>query len=205
MDLAATHVIALTGLVASGFIASNLDNLLLLVVLQGANAGQRQAVLLAYFTSCVVVIFASMLGVALGAAMGAGLVGYLGLVPLLLGCRLLYLNWRSSPVAELAEAQGVKAGQSIWLSTFVLMLSNSGDSVALFLPLVAESSRSSLVVVVIVYLLMAVLWGGFSRLISSRQDIARHIESRAERIVPWIMILVGIYVLMDSATDTLVS
>ncbi|MEH6588734.1 MAG: cadmium resistance transporter [Halioglobus sp.] len=204
MDPTTAQIITLTGLVVSGFIASNLDNLLLLVILQAANTGQRRAVLAGYFISCVVVIFAAMLGVVIGSALGAGLVGYLGLVPLLLGIRLLYLNWRSPPVLALEEAEDMKAGQSIWLSTFVLMLSNSGDSVALFLPLLAESGPSSLVVIVIAYLLMALLWGGFSCLISSRGDLARRIESRAEKIVPWIMILVGIYVLMDSATDTLV-
>jgi cadmium resistance protein CadD (predicted permease) len=204
MDLTAAHAITLTGLVVTGFIASNLDNLLLLVVLQGANTGRRQAVLAGYFVSCVVVIFAAMLGVAIGSALGAGLVGYLGLVPLLLGIRLLYLNWRTSPVVALEESGEMKAGQSIWLSTFVLMLSNSGDSIALFLPLLAESSHSSLVVIVIAYLLMILLWSGFSCLISARQELARHIESRAEKIVPWIMILMGVYVLMDSATDTLV-
>jgi len=84
------------------------------------------------------------------------------------------------------------------------MFSNSGDSVAVFLPLLAESRRSSLLIMVSCYLTMAVLWAGLAYMISGQRDLARRIEHRAEKIVPWIMIGVGIYILMDTATDTLV-
>jgi cadmium resistance protein CadD (predicted permease) len=204
MELAAAQIITLTGLVITGFIATNIDNLLLLVVLLGANTGRRPAVLAGYFVSGIVVMGAALLGLVIGSALGAGLVGYLGLLPLLMGIRLLYLNWRQSPVVEPEDSLDVKVGPAVWLSTFVLMVSNSGDSIALFLPLLAESNRASLVLIVMVYALMVLLWGGFSYLISAQESLARRIESRAESIVPWIMILVGVYVLMDSATDTLV-
>lgn len=198
-------MLALSGLVVGSFIATNIDNLLILVVLQGANVGRRSAVLLGFVISTIAVMCASAVGLALGSLVGPGLIGYLGIVPLLLGCHLLYQAWRSvehdSPEISDAERRGE---QGIWFSTFILMFSNSGDSIAVFLPLLAESGRAALLVIVCVYLLSALSWAALSYLISGQRELAARIEKRAEKIIPWMMIGIGIYILMDSSTDTLV-
>jgi cadmium resistance protein CadD (predicted permease) len=205
LELSSTDVITLLGLVAGSFVATNMDNLLILVVLLGANARRRSAVLLGFLCSNIAVICVSALGVAVGSVLGAGLIGYLGLAPLLLGCHMLYKSWsgqHAEDAAEKAPSNGTEP--KIWLTTFVLMFSNSGDSIAVFLPLLAESGRAAILVIVCSYLVMAMLWGTLSYLISGQRELAKRIEHRAEKIVPWIMIAVGIYILMDTATDTLV-
>jgi cadmium resistance protein CadD (predicted permease) len=204
MAFSATEIFTLLGLVAGSFIATNIDNLLLLVVLLGANAKRRSAVLLGFLCSTIAVICVSALGVALEGAIGPALIGYLGIVPLLLGFHMLYQSWSDGHAAdEELELLTNTTEPKIWWSTFILMFSNSGDSVAVFLPLLAESGRSALLLIVCSYLFMAVLWTGLSYLISGHQGLARRLEHRAEKIVPWIMIAVGTYILMDTATDTL--
>lgn len=204
MAFSVTEIFTLLGLVAGGFIATNMDNLLVLVMLLGANARRRSAVLLGFLCSAIAVICVSTLGVAIESTIGPGLIGYLGVVPLLLGLHMLYQSWtRTHATDEEFEPLAHTGEPKIWLSTFILMFSNSGDSVAVFLPLLAESGRSALLFIVCSYLAMAVLWSGLSYLISGHQGLARRLEHRAEKIVPWIMIAVGIYILMDTATDTL--
>lgn len=205
MEFSDTTVLTLVGLVAGSFIATNMDNLLILVVLLGANAKRRSAVLLGFIASTIAVICVSALGVAVGSVVDAGLIGYLGVVPLLLGCYMLYKSWSGSDLEETALEMPLSGTEpKIWLSTFILMFSNSGDSIAVFLPLLAESGRSALLIVVCSYLVMALLWAGMSYMISGQRELASRIEQRAEKIVPWIMIGVGVYILMDTATDTLV-
>lgn len=204
MAFSATEIFTILGLVAGSFIATNMDNLLVLVMLLGANARRRSAVLLGFLCSAITVICVSALGVAVEDTIGPGLIGYLGVVPLLLGFHMLYQSWSGEQAddeefASLANTPEPK----IWWSTFILMFSNSGDSVAVFLPLLAESGRSALLLIVCSYLTMSVFWMGLSYLISGHQSLARRLEHRAEKIVPWIMIAVGIYILMDTATDTL--
>lgn len=205
MEFSTTQVFTLIGLVAGSFVATNMDNLLILVVLLGANARRRSAVLLGFICSNIAVICVSALGVVVGNVLGAGLIGYLGVLPLLLGCHMLYRSWSGHKVEDEAlAARSNSTEPKIWLTSFVLMFSNSGDSIAVFLPLLAESSRAAILVIVCSYLVMAMLWGGLSYTISGQRELARRIEHRAEKIVPWIMIAVGIYILLDTATDTLV-
>lgn len=205
MAFSATEVFTLLGLVAGGFVATNMDNLLVLVILLGANTRRRSAVLLGFLCSAITVICVSALGVLAEGTIGPGLIGYLGVVPLMLGCHMLYRSWSGvHPADQEFESLTNTTEPKIWWSTFILMFSNSGDSVAVFLPLLAESGRSALLIIVCSYLAMAVLWSGLSYLISGHQGLAQRLEHRAEKIVPWIMITVGIYILMDTNTDTLI-
>ena len=182
-----------------------MDNLLILVILLGANVKRRSAVLLGFICSSIAVICISALGVAVGSILGAGLIGYLGILPLLLGIHMLYQSWMGHHADDdTSDTPSNSTEPKIWLSTFVLMFSNSGDSIAVFLPLLAETSRAGILIIVCGYLTMAVLWAGLSYFISGQRELAQRIEHRAEKIVPWIMIGVGIYILMDTATDTLV-
>ena len=204
MELTGVEIATLLGLVASGFVATSIDNLFLLVVLQGANAGRHSAVLLGFIASSIAVICVSVMGVLAGSAVGTNLIGYLGVVPLLLGLHMLYSAWAEGPREATEVASFAGGGESrIWFSTFVLMFSNSGDSIAVFLPLLAESGRSAPLLIICGFLVMALLWAAMAYLIAGQRALAEQIEGRAEKVVPWIMIGVGVYILMDTATDPL--
>ena len=83
------------------------------------------------------------------------------------------------------------------------MSSNSGDSVAIFFPLLAESGRDALLWIVSAFLLCALLWSALAWRIADQPRIARRIEQVGEKLVPWIMIGMGVYILLDTGTDTL--
>ena len=125
----------------------------------------------------------------------------LGLAPLSLGLYSLYQRQRGG-VAPLDLPTGGRAGAGF--GSFTLMLSNSGDSLAVFLPLLSESKRESLLLIVACYLLAALAWCGLSLLIAGRESLARRIERHGGALVPWVLIAVGSYILLDTATDTLV-
>jgi cadmium resistance protein CadD (predicted permease) len=82
------------------------------------------------------------------------------------------------------------------------MLSNSGDSVAIFFPLLAESERDALLWIVSSFLLCAMLWAALAWYIADQPRIAVRIEKVGEKLVPWIMIAAGLYILLDTGTDT---
>lgn len=204
MDLNPSLVATLFGLTASTFVATNLDNLLLLVVLQGANPGARSAVLLGYLGAAVALIIAAAAGLALGAVLEPGLLGYLGLVPLLFGVRMLLAGWRQErhPETGIDTLAGRSTG-SICTGTLMLMAGNSGDSLAVLLPLLAETAAAGQWFIAASYLSMATLWAGLARLLTSHRALAERIERRGEKVVPWIMIGVGLYILLDTPTDSL--
>ena len=157
---ASMHEIEIGGLivlVAGSFAATNLDNLILLVILMGAEVEKRAQVALGFLVSAICILGIAAIGAAIGSSLDPSLLGYMGLATLLMGMYLLYKRLRGNLPEENADqdAQGALRSGSSWMSTFLLMFSNSGDSLAIFFPLLAESDRDSLLWEVSVFLGMA--------------------------------------------------
>ena len=189
-------------LVGSGFVATNLDNLVILVGLLGARASQGAPILVGYGVAALSVLMLALLGGLLGSLVDPALIGYLGILPLSMGLYQLYRVTLGRAAPESVD-EDVDPGVSGGLSAFTLMASNSGDSVALFVPLFAESGRDALIVEVVTYLAMILLWAGAARFLAGRRLVAMTLNRYGAYLVPVIMISVGIYILLDTATDTL--
>jgi len=192
-------------LVAGSFVATNLDNLILLVVLMGAEPHKRAAVALGFLCSAICILGIAAIGAAVGAGLDAGLLGYMGLVPLGMGMYLLYRRYRGDRQEDhvLDDADAAASQGAGWLSSFLLMFSNSGDSLAIFFPLLAESDRDSLLWEIALFLGMALFWTFLAWRIADQRELALRIEKVGEKLVPWVMMAAGVYILMDTATDTL--
>ena len=183
-------IIAVTG---GGFVATNLDNLLILVGLIAAGA-DRRSTLLGYLSAAAAVFAFCALAGALGGLLDPGLVGYLGIIPLGMG---LLLAWRALRGAS--EAPEVTGSGS----AFILTLSNSGDSVALFVPLIAETERDTVLVLVACYLVCILAWAALAHHLALHPALGRRLAACGRWLLPGIMIGVGIYVMLDTTTDTL--
>ena len=85
------------------------------------------------------------------------------------------------------------------------MFSNSADSITVLLPLLAESGTTPTLLIVSIYLLTIILWCEISLKIASNAGLAQRISARGEKLVPWVVIAVGIYVLSNTGTDSLVA
>lgn len=179
-------------LVAGGFVATNLDNLLILIGVVAASA-DRRAVVLGYLAAVTTVLAGCVAGGLLGGVLRPERVGYLGIVPLVMGLTLGWKLLRGQVAAQPSRGGGA----------FFLTLSNSGDSFALFLPLLAETDRGIVWLMVAVYLLLALAWVGLALWLLRHRQLARGLATAGQWLLPAIMVTVGIYILVDTGTDTL--
>ena len=62
---------------------------------------------------------------------------------------------------------------SIWLGTSTLLFANSGDTLAILLPLLMESSRPAALVVAVTFLVCALLWAILARVLSRQPVLVR--------------------------------
>ena len=77
----------------------------------------------------------------------------------------------------------------------------SGDSVAVYVPLIADTSPGLDAVVAVTLLLAAAGLASLANLLVSRPVLRSRVGWLGERLMPWLMIGVGIYVLADTPTD----
>ena len=110
-------------LVAGSFAATNVDNLILLVVLMGAEPSRRVSVVLGFLSAAACVLVIATLGALVGTGLDPALLGYFGLVPLGFGIVLPVMPRQAEPYLNAVGASPLAAGGVIGLlfSVFSLM------------------------------------------------------------------------------------
>jgi len=190
---------AIIGVAALAFAATNLDALLILVAVV-ARPGQS-------FVAVVggsVLAASGLLALCAIAAMAAELVStawldYLGLLPIGYGLLQLYRLGRAGEQADAAVAGDGPSLTSLALA--ILLLAGGADSVSLLVPLFAETKTALKPVIVIEVLSIAVVGAWLARWIAAHERIGRGIERLGPRLVPFVLIAVGFYILMDTGTE----
>ena len=180
------------GLGFAAYAATNLDNFLLLCGLIGGGA-RRRSVTVGFVTAGGLILLLALSFSVLSYLVSPAMLGYLGVVPIALGLRILiYDGVATEGTPQLAKGVfGVAA----------LLTANSLDTVATFAPMFAESEAIVRFALVVGYIASAIV------LITAVLRITRRLsrlaikKSAAQKITGVVMILVGAYVLSDSGTD----
>lgn len=186
-------------LVAATYIATNIDNLLLLVAWLLAQRGSPWRIAVGFSLAAIAVLAASW-ALALSAnIIPVEYVGYLGIVPMLLGLKLLIDLVRDRSNGSTGPAGSTMSPTTIAVSLFA----NSVDTMLVFAPLLADSSDAADYRIIAAYLLVAAAWFAIAHFFSRHARRLRAVVAVAQWIAPLVMIAVGFYILNNTATDVL--
>ncbi len=126
-------------------------------------------------------------------------IGYLGIVPIALGVyRLVSLRRSAGGGDAVAPAQALGAG-----AVAALTLANGGDTIAVLLPLFADTDDAMIWVLAATIVGAAMLWFALSRAIAKQAWVRRTLPRVERWLVPTLLIGVGFYILLNTSTDTL--
>jgi cadmium resistance protein CadD (predicted permease) len=191
-----------TGLTAfvlgmASYAATNVDNLVILSTLT-SDARRRSAAIGGFLAAAAVVLGLSYAATLLEGLLSPDYLGYLGILPLALGLRLAI----AGPPGEGERPIGTSAA-----AIAVLLLANSSDTIAAFAPLLAESSRAARLSLIAGFAVAAAIWLTLMLTVSKRAEVLFRSSARARRFAhrfaATTMIVIGAYILWDTATDTL--
>ena len=176
-------------------ISTNLDNLAVLLGLI-LIIEQRRAIAGFAVAQAMVLSLAMIVAIGLDQSGIPEWIGYLGVIPLVFGLRGIWQQYRGDAGEDISAKGAVS-------SVVTLFLSLSVDSFAVMTPLLADSTPSFrlaalLGAAVAAFLLVAVAAWGAPRAKSLGPQVAR-----LDRIAPYVMVCVGLYILFNSPTDLL--
>lgn len=196
---------ASVGTLVAGFAAyasSNLDNVLVLIALLNAPGLNRRAVIGGHLAGILIVALA-VGGLALAPDLiSPDRVGLLGIVPLSLGAARLFQLARGGEM-EIADVSAGN-GRSGFMQALTLHVTGSADTLAVFGPLVVDSLPSAKPALAATFLFAAILLAGIALLLSRREAALAILSRGGAWTAPVIMVLVGAYVLADTADDLLI-
>ncbi len=194
-----TDALAAAGLALAAFVSTNFDNLILLVGFL-ADPSRRPGSVFAGYLAALAAILAGALLVELGADFApARLMGWLGLLPIGIGLSELIRGWRAPGSETDPVRPRVPAGGAATVAG--VMLANGGDSLAVLAALFAETADRHVPLMVGATAAAGAGWCGAARWVASHERAGAALRRLAPRVLPYLMIGIGIYILSDTATD----
>ncbi len=190
-------------LAVSGFAATNLENVVVLVAVFCAECRNSTAVRLGFGLGALVLLALSLTTLALTEVVPVSYLGWLGIIPIAFGVREIF---RRAEDESSEDAGGGKARGTLLKVTAaaaMLMIVNGGDTIAVFAPLFAETLPFGVVIMVIGYSLTALVLAVVTGRACTHPGLAVPLQRFGPRIAPYIMIAIGIYVLLNTSTDRL--
>ncbi|MBD2214652.1 cadmium resistance transporter [Nostoc linckia FACHB-104] len=197
-----------TGITA--FIATNLDDLVILTLLfaqANATFRHRHIVIGQYLGFCTLVI-ASLFGFFGGLILPSHWIGLLGLVPITIGFNRL-INTDNDESSDIES--GIEFSNSSIFSSFLspqaysvaaITIANGSDNVGIYMPLFANSAISELLVIIAVFLLLVGVWCYVTYKLTCQSAIATLLTRYGNNFVPFVLIGLGVFIILDSAALT---
>ncbi|MDF2830721.1 MAG: putative quaternary amine transporter [Mycobacterium sp.] len=180
------------------FVATNVDDVVILALFFGRAAGHRAA------TTAVVVGqyvgFVAILAGSVVAALGARLlpestIAYLGLLPLLLGIYAAWEAWRSRGDDDDDDAAG-PSQLGVWTIAAVTF-ANGGDNIGVYIPVFAVAGVAGMVTYVVVFLIGVAACCVLGWYLATRPAIARLMARWGDVVLPVVLIVLGVVILVE--------
>lgn len=197
----------------TSFAATNIDDIaILMLFFAQVNVTFRpRHIVLGQYLGFTALIAASLPGFFGGLIVPKAIIGLLGLVPIAIGINNLvkrendrdevqavsgeFNRESNSPISKLANLFNAQT-----LNVAAVTIANGGDNIGIYLPLFASSDLPSLMVILAVFFVLVGVWCYAAYRLTRRIAIAKILTRYTQAIVPFILIGLGIFILIESGT-----
>jgi len=180
------------------FLATNLDNLALLIGLSVRYPDRRDHVAIGYLAAMLVV---GGIAAAIGKAADAVPVHYLGLlgiVPVAIGLKGLFELFKGAESPGKSRANG---DGSVIALTLATQLGNGTDTVLTFSVLVADANDKADILIGAAFACMVAMFAISANVVTRHASLLHQVEHYSRRVMPFVLIAVGLFVLSNTGMD----
>lgn len=195
--------IIVAGVIA--FITTNIDDVFILVLMFSNRALSKRNVVAGQYAGIATLIVISLLGSAIGLIVDPAYIGLLGLMPIYLGCKAAWHRFQhhdSSCSTEHDELKlkNIRSNFHQVISIAGVTVANGGDNIGVYVPLFAPYSWYEQTIVVAVFLVMTACWCAGANYLLKHPVMEASIDRYGHMVVPFVFILLGIFILYESGT-----
>lgn len=187
------------------FAATNIDDIFVLMLFfsQTNQSFRRWHIVAGQYLGFTALVLISLLGFLVGLLAPREWIGLLGLVPIFIGVRG-WLNRNKNRETELEPAPGGSNNFSAVLSVAVVTFANGGDNIGIYAPLFAGSDFARLAVMLAVFYVLLGAWCFVGYAVTRQPLVARVLARYGHLLVPFVLVGLGIYILLENRTFSLV-
>lgn len=203
----------------TSFAATNIDDIVILMLFfSQVNATLRpKHIVVGQYLGFSALILASLPGFFGGLIVPKAWIGLLGLVPIVIGISHLVNQENDEQQVQAVSAELTSYKTDIPILSTILSLiapqtyhvaavtiANGGDNISIYVSLFANSNLASLIVILSSFFLLIAVWCYIAYQLSRHPVVAHVLTRYGKRIVPFILIGLGIFILIESGTYQLI-
>ena len=202
----------------TSFVATNIDDILILMIFftQVNSTLRRRHIVVGQYLGFIAILLASLPGFLGGLILPKPWIGLLGLVPIGIGISHLLNREKDEEVIQVVSEQfnpsTAKGSLGAILASLVnpqtfnvaaVTFANGGDNIGIYVSLFASINLASLGVILGVFFLLIGVWCYLAYRLSRQPAIAQILARYGHAIVPFVLIGLGIFILVESGSYTL--
>jgi len=192
------------------FASTNVDDLFILMVLFTATAQSFRPshILSGQYLGIITLIAISVIGSLIGIVIPKVYIGLLGLFPIYLGIRKLFDKNDSDD-----DSPAITPGKKYILSSVInpatlsvasITIANGADNIGIYIPLFVNLSIANLTLTIGIFLIMVLVWVKAAEYLVQHPQLKNTLALYNHVLFPCILIGLGIYILIESRSYTLV-
>lgn len=208
--------LSLIGLGITAFAATNIDDIVVLMVFFSSSNFQAQNIVIGQYLGIGSLIAISALGSLIALVVPSYIIGLMGLLPIAIGIKELLEIWRNNnnnnnskreeeeEISKEKLLTGDKGGYLhhrylSFLAVAAVTISNGGDNIGIYTPLFATyNSSSEVITLVAVFMAMTAVWCAIGYYLVRHPLLERRMRRFGRVVLPFVLIGLGVYILMDS-------
>jgi cadmium resistance transport/sequestration family protein len=198
----------------SSFVATNIDDIIILMLFfsQVGDRLRPRHIIIGQYLGFSVLILASLPGLLGGLIIPHEWIGLLGIVPIIIGIKQL-LSKDKDEDEEAIQTVSDSSTMNSLLSKFfsrqtysiaAVTVANGGDNIGIYVPLFASGDLLSFSIILIVFYLLISVWLAIAYLLTRHPTIGKLLARYGNAIVPFVLIGLGIYILIENETYQLI-
>ncbi|KXJ93579.1 cadmium resistance transporter, partial [Microdochium bolleyi] len=200
------------GTACLAFLATNVDDAFVLVTFFAETASDPNSALtpwkivIGQYVGFTVIFAISMIGFVVSLVMPTEPIGFLGLLPIMLGVWKLFdlllpvAQAGDDPDGELAALRSTKArGYRAILKVALITLMNGGDNIGTYIPLFSQVNPPAVIAVyAVVFYIMLGLWCLVGWLLIRQRHVAKLAEKYVAKLIPFLYMGLGTFIIVES-------
>ena len=195
------NLFGILGIAVVLFASTNVDDIFVLLGFFADPKFRPRQVVIGQYLGIAALYAASVLASLISHVIPAAYIGLLGLAPIFLGLKKLWMLQEGSGADDAPEDhEKVSAGHGNIVAVAAVTIANGGDNISIYTPLFATRAIDEIAVIAIVFVLMTALWLGVAHFLVNHPTIGRPIRRYGHRAVPFVLVALGTLILYEAGT-----
>ena len=188
----------LFGIAIGAFVATNIDDIFILMIFFSSCGFQARDVVLGQYLGIGILTAISAVGSLLAYFIPIYVIGLMGFIPITIGIIRLVRLGSNKEIAEEAIVTRKNSNLSL-LTVTAVTFSNGADNIGVYTPLFAKyNGFLDVTIIIIIFMAMTGLWCAIGYYLVNHRLVAGRIRKTGHIILPFVLIGLGLYILVDS-------